>query len=200
MNFIHQETISDLTVCDKLIDFFKNNDSNWVLGKTGVLSTTGVCGEESIVNSKIKKSTDMQIPISDIENNSLITSYVEELHKVAKNYIEKFNFCNKTENWGIVEDFNIQYYKPNEAFYEWHCERATYKYPMCNRHLVWMTYLNDVENDGETEFYYQKLKIKPQKGLTLIWPADWTHTHRGVASKIDEKYIITGWFNFIKND
>ena len=63
-----------------------------------------------------------------------------------------------------------------------------------------MTYLNDVENEGETEFYHQKIKVKPQKGLTLIWPADWTHTHRGIASKIDEKYIITGWFSFIKNN
>jgi hypothetical protein len=60
-----------------------------------------------------------------------------------------------------------------------------------------MTYLNDVNDDGETEFYYQNLKIKPQKGKTVIWPADWTHTHRGITSPTQEKYIITGWFNFI---
>ena len=60
-----------------------------------------------------------------------------------------------------------------------------------------MTYLNDVTDDGETEFYYQKIKVKPQKGLTLIWPADWTHTHRGNTSKTQDKYIITGWYSFI---
>lgn len=199
MSFIHQEFIEDLLICDKLIDFFKNNNNQWVLGKTGILGKTEKT-KESVVNPKTKKSTDIPISISDIENNSLITSYVEELNKVAKNYIEKFDFCNKTEFWGLVEDFNIQYYKPNEAFYEWHCERSTSLFPYCNRHLVWMTYLNDVENDGETEFYYQKLKIKPKKGLTLIWPADWTHTHRGITSPTQEKYIITGWFNFIKNN
>ena len=31
-----------------------------------------------------------------------------------------------------------------------------------------MTYLNDIKDGGETEFYYQKLKVKPEKGLTLI--------------------------------
>ena len=66
------------------------------------------------------------------------------------------------------------------------------------RHLVWMTYLNDIEEGGETEFYYQKLKVKPRKGLTLIWPVDWTHTHRGIGATEEEKIILTGWFSFEK--
>ena len=45
-----------------------------------------------------------------------------------------------------------------------------------------MTYLNDVTDAGETEWYHQRLKIQPQKGLTIIWPCDWTHTHRVVPS------------------
>ena len=57
-----------------------------------------------------------------------------------------------------------------------------------------MTYLNDVKA-GETGFLYQKLKIKPKKGLTLVWPAIWTHTHKGHIVKSD-KYIITGYYNY----
>jgi hypothetical protein len=60
-----------------------------------------------------------------------------------------------------------------------------------------MTYLNDVTDGGETEWKYQKLKIQPRKGLTVIWPTDWTHTHRGLPSKTQDKYIMTGWLNFI---
>jgi hypothetical protein len=60
-----------------------------------------------------------------------------------------------------------------------------------------MTYLNDVESGGETEFLYQNLKIKPQKGLTLIWPTDWTHTHRGIPSMEEEKMIVTGWVHYL---
>ena len=186
MSFIYQEFISNLTICDTLIELFKNNSNHW---------KKGICKEG--VYPESKKSTDMTISIDAIESNKLIKSYFDELNSVAKNYIKQFDFCNKTTSWGIEEDFNIQYYKPNEAFYNWHCERATSKVPMCNRHLVWMTYLNTVENDGETEFYYQKLKIKAEKGKTVIFPADWTHTHRGVPSLKDEKYIITGWFNYI---
>ena len=44
-------------------------------------------------------------------------------------------------------------------------------------------------------FYFPDLKIQG-KGLTLIWLAGWTHTHRGVVNYVDEKYIITGWYSF----
>ena len=39
-----------------------------------------------------------------------------------------------------------------------------------------------------------------EQGLTLIWPAGWTHNHRGRISKDKEKYIITGWFSFLKEN
>ena len=54
-----------------------------------------------------------------------------------------------------------------------------------------------VEDQGETEFHFQKVKIKPKKGLSLIWPADFTYTHRGIPSPTQEKYIATGWFNMV---
>ena len=59
-----------------------------------------------------------------------------------------------------------------------------------------MTYLNDVDDGGETEFLYQDVKTKAVKGKTVIFPVEWTHTHRGIPSPTQDKYIITGWFSF----
>lgn len=56
-----------------------------------------------------------------------------------------------------------------------------------------MTYLNDIEEGGETEFYWQNIKMKPKKGLTVLWPSDFTHRHRGLPCDV-EKWITTGWF------
>ena len=93
----------------------------------------------------------------------------------------------------IVEGTNIQHYKPGGGYKQWHFERGGNVPPMCLRQLVFMTYLNDVP-EGGTEFYYQNKKFEAQKCKTLIWPSDFTHTHRGVISNTHEKYIITGWF------
>ena len=67
--------------------------------------------------------------------------------------------------------------------------------PSANRHLVFMTYLNDVFDEGGTEFFYQKIKAQPRKGLTLIWPVDWTHLHRGIAVERGKHHH--GWFDFL---
>ena len=64
-----------------------------------------------------------------------------------------------------------------------------------HRVLVFQTFLNDID-DGGTEFKYQKLTTPAKKGLTLIWPTDFTHTHSGQISDTHEKYIITGWFGY----
>jgi len=64
--------------------------------------------------------------------------------------------------------------------------------------LAWMTYLNDVADAGGTRFIYQDVTCEARAGRTLIWPSEFTHTHVGVVSPTQHKYIITGWFNFLK--
>ena len=181
-NFIAGWYIND-KVCDDLITYFENSPYK----KPGVLATMKV-------NEDIKKSTDLVI--SPFNNDKIIKKYIVELHKVLKEYKKKYSFCDKGQPWwGITENFNIQKYKPQEGFLKYHTERSSLKTSL--RHLVFMTYLNNVEDKGQTEFYYQKLNVQPKKGLTLIWGADWTFTHKGIASPTQTKYIITGWFNYI---
>jgi len=128
-------------------------------------------------------------------NDKEIIAYYNELDKILNSYKKLYPYCNDIhEPWAINEDWNIQRYKPNEGFYEWHSERIDAH--NSKRHLVFMTYLNDVNDGGETEFYHQKLKVKPKKGLTVIWPSEWTFTHRGHTTIDEDKYIITGWYQF----
>ena len=45
-------------------------------------------------------------------------------------------------------------------------------------------------------FDYYGIKVKPEIGKTLIWPAEWTHAHTGEVLKSGTKYIVTGWLHF----
>ena len=65
------------------------------------------------------------------------------------------------------------------------------------RILATMMYLNDVDEGGETEFLYQSLRFKPKRGQFLIWPAGFTHVHRGNPPLSGEKYISTSWLENI---
>lgn len=104
-------------------------------------------------------------------------------------------FLQATYRLGSV---NMQKYEKGEGgYFHWHSEH--YPHPTdphqdsLHRSLVWMFYLNDVEEGGETEFFYQKLKSKPKKGSLVIFPADFTHTHRGHKPVSNDKYIFTSW-------
>jgi len=182
-NFIFQDYLKDLSLCDELIEYHKTNE------KCPGTSSFGY-------DLKIKKSTDCVL-----KDGSVAEKYIKEISLLLKKYIEKFSYSAVPNmKIGLSEFIMIQQYLPKEAYYAWHCERSSDIGKIMSRHLAFMTYLNDVTDCGETEFYYQQIKFKPKKGLTLIWPVDWTHTHRGITSKTQEKYIATGWFNFVKGE
>ena len=180
-NFICGWYYEDTSTCDKIIQYHNNSEDKFV----GVVNHV-------YVKPNIKNSIDCKLDGDQV----LTKEYVDYLQLSVEKYIEKYPYSNMGDPWTIVEPINVQQYiPPNGGFHSWHCERSSCHAPSSNRHLVFMTYLNDVAEGGETEFLHQGLKIKPVKGLTLIWPADWTFTHRGLASN-EEKYIATGWFNF----
>lgn len=87
---------------------------------------------------------------------------------------------------------------PGGGYHVWHCEQMG---TMSDRVLVYSLYLNSLEPDsaGETEFLYQKIRIPPKENSIIMWPAAYTHTHRGnVVYGNKSKYIITGWFHLNK--
>lgn len=90
--------------------------------------------------------------------------------------------------------FKIQKTKIGGGYHIWHYESCSRE--VSNRLLTWMVYLNDVHEGGETEFLYQHMRVKPEQGTLVIWPAAFTHTHRGNPPLSNEKYIVTGWTEF----
>ncbi|MGL4712647.1 MAG: 2OG-Fe(II) oxygenase [Shewanella sp.] len=94
---------------------------------------------------------------------------------------------------------NIQKYLQNKGGYpHWHSEQFPQSghNEALHRVVLYMFYLNDVEEGGETEFYYQQRKISPKKGTMVIAPAGFTHSHRGNKPVSGDKYIATSWIMF----
>jgi hypothetical protein len=183
-NFIDGWYLNDLSICDGLINLFEKSSYQ----RPGRLSP----GRNEIDKTK-KDSTD--ISVSPKYSNKIIQNYLKNLSNIVDCYKKKYIYCDKTNgDWAIRENINIQRYLPKQGYHLLHHERCTVHSSL--RHLVFMTYLNDVKKGGETEFYYQKLKVKPKKGLTLIWGTDWTFTHKGIVAPEETKYIITGWYSY----
>ena len=113
------------------------------------------------------------------------------MNKALIHYVNKYPYLSSLPKWTNGCSI-LQKTSPSEGYHEWHCENSGY-YESA-RAVVWMIYLNDVEEGGETEFLYQRKRMKPKRNTALLWPGSWTHLHRGNPPLKSDKYVITGWF------
>ena len=175
-------------ICDGFLEYFENNEK---------LHVEGCCIEEGkggVVVKDAKESTD--IPISPSNMNQPFMDYRIELQKCLNQYIKIYPHIDNMNKFDITENYNIQHYPKGGGFKKEHFERDGTFSKSIKRCLVFMTYLNDLD-DGGTKFIYQNRIVKAQKGKTVIFPVDWTHTHVSQISNTKEKTIITGWYSFL---
>jgi prolyl 4-hydroxylase len=188
-HFIGSWNIENNNLCKKIIDFFEERKH---------LQEEGTILGGKDFNKK--KTTDMAIRPKDIEKlkNNCFKNYISELHKCYIDYQNQWPFLKKIIPNLNIGGFNIQRYLPGDHYSAVHTERTS----ISNLHRVfaWMTYLNDVEDGGTTDFSHYKISIKPETGKTLIWPAEWTHAHSAGIINTGTKYIITGWMHFPYNE
>jgi hypothetical protein len=126
--------------------------------------------------------------------------YIEHFYKIFKKTLFHYSnqyptFTEILDHPTISEDFKLQKTLPGEGYHLWHYENINVE-KYINRVLVWTVYLNDIKEGGETEFLYQHKRISPKKGTICLFPAYFTHTHRGNPPLSNPKYIATGWHSY----
>jgi len=184
-HFIGAWFLDDLALTEGMIDFFEKHQAMQHPGVTA-----------AGVNAAIKKSTDITIKPRDLREpgNAVLAAYFEELYACYVDYARQWPFLGAMLKEVDIGDFNIQRYEIGEHFEALHSERTSME--GLHRVLVWMTYLNDMPEGGQTRYEHYDLEIQPERGKTLIWPAEWTHAHAGKAVISGTKYIVTGWMHF----
>ena len=189
-NFIEVYNIFDSTYCNKVIETFK------IWEKAKLVKSRQFYNEAPEI---AKQDHSMFLPtLSELKfahtSNELLDPFVDTFWGAAYT-----PYANK---YGILKDLGehkiytmkIQKTEPSEGYHIWHCEAA--QRSMSDRLLTWSVYLNDDFDAGETEFLYQQYRYKPKTGDCVIFPAAFTHTHRGNPPIGGDKYIITGWVEF----
>ena len=172
-------------LCDEIIHFFEKSDSD-----------KGLCGP-SEVKKDIKDSSDVILN----NNRFLYERYTEELNHGLSVYMDKFPKLHKVGKFDdSLEVTNIQRYYPDQGYHKFHCEQSILN---PKRLIVYMTYLNDVPKGG-TRFPHQGIDLPCEKGLTVMWPAVYSHAHAGItnlnssAGVTKTKYICTGWLSYVE--
>ena len=140
---------------------------------------------------------DSAVPFLNLPASSL--PRVHELQDIIQNeiipeFLQKYPIGDQY-SYGInLGGAKIQKTLPSQGYHVWHMEHSS---DQCSYRSIcaWGLFLNDVEEGGELEFLYQSQRIKPRKGDFVLWPAGYTHQHRGNPPLKGVKYIYTGWLD-----
>lgn len=166
--------------CERLISLFERHKEFQYQGET-------IGG----LNLKVKDCAEVLFSPEYHELDSMLTSLQSGVYE----YQERYPFIKTLHRFEQVENITFKRYNPGQAYHGLHCERSGLK--TCARMLVWMFYLNDVHDGGETFFPHQAKRVKAEQGKLVIWPSDWTHAHQGLVSHSETKYIVSSWFSFV---
>ena len=183
MTFIKTYDAFDAEFCEKVIDSYQHNKK---VGAT--------CKR----NDQRTKDHQLEVNEIDFRNSDLSRIFFAQLAECVKEYMTELNitqivgptyFKNMLVQGTIADNF--------ESYSMWHCEAGDLD--TSDRAFVYMLYLNDDFEGGVTEFMHQKHQEQPKQGKLVIWPAGYTHTHRGGMLLSGEKIIATGWGYHLPN-
>jgi hypothetical protein len=127
----------------------------------------------------------------------------KELAKNIKKYVNNLNAKYDTiffkDIFFETKGFLLHKYYKNDGKFEYHND---FIIENCKKRvIVFLWYLNDVIEGGETEIF-DNIFVKPETGKLLLFPALWYYKHKGHIPISNNKYVITGWFysdnNYIK--
>ena len=170
----------DEEICKELVEYY-----DWTIKNNYNISA------DIRVRNTVEDETILLNSASPQYPRNLVNQYWKCLNQCVEEYMAKYiiNFNGDLHSWL----FKVHKVKEKQGYHVWHYESDAYD--RRDRFLVFMTYLQAPSEGGETEFLYQSKRIDPVVGRTLIWPAGFTHKHRGNPPLKGEKFYITGWMN-----
>jgi hypothetical protein len=185
-------------LCDQLIEYADSVYENGCITVPLESESPDIENTETAYDSSLQYGGELRRKdfafMMNYANKTLTGQINSILKSCAKHYVNEYQAL---KNTGLVStDIKVQKTPPGGGYHLWHHENADMSHSA--RELVWMIYLNDVpDGEGETEFLYQRRRIKPTAGTVVVWPGGFTHTHKGNTVLTTDKYIVTGWY--IKN-
>jgi hypothetical protein len=175
------ENLLNKEECNNIIKLFENDLQDKI----------GGFGDKQFTKDKMERNDYQNFYKSDDKANLIVSKINEALEKSINLYAEEFWIVKQLQATSL--DIKLQKTPPRGGYHVWHCEQDRKRNE--SRILAWTVYLNDIPSgEGETEFLWQGLRVQPKAGTVSIFPAAFTHTHRGNPVYSCNKYIATGWY------
>jgi len=174
--------------CAELIEYYEK------LNDLHLTASRQTLGDNSAHNKADHAAFLLEQPALNMStDNPAVHTFMTRFIDCWKQYTAQYSVL------GDCGDHRVYFMKlqktlPGEGYHTWHFESDNKE--RSGRIAAWGLYLNTIDEGGETEWLYQKKRIAATEGTLVVWPAGYTHAHRGNPPLSGEKYLLTGWVEF----
>ena len=164
--------------CNKVIDLFEQSK------------------KDNFDNDR-KSFTELNIEGKE-EFKDIKETYIRVLRQNLQHFMKEVNIENHHFPPIIdMENIRIKKYTDNgKDVFKNHVDVLRSQGPSSKRFLVFIMYLSDVEEGGETSIPRYNIKCKPKAGRLLMFPPFWTHPHQGEKVIKGTKYQIMTYLHY----
>lgn len=174
--------------CNDIINWFEaNQDQQFTRQETNDRSAIEKCDTAVL----LPVGRNLEVNNGNFIVNKLLLEPI--MYYYVTRYTESFPYLAKEMQRQTILQSKIQCTQPGGGYHLWHCEHSDAL--SAYRVASFVLYLNETSG-GETEFLYQHQRVEPKTGRLVIFPAGYTHLHRGNPPLDKPKYIVTGWMEF----
>lgn len=142
----------------------------------------------------LDQSSWTELDISALADDAFKGFFYKQVEDHLALYNERLGLTLPVPATPLISEMRIKRYRAGtgEAFQP-HFDAI---YEVANRYLVFLWYLNDVAEGGETEFCDLGIEVAARTGRLLMFPPYWMYQHAGRPPISGDKYILSMYLLF----
>ena len=131
----------------------------------------------------------------DTAFRGIVDPYYARIRQVYAHYKQMVGSDFFPQEFTLEEARMKRYLNDDYEQFGWHVDVGDKQ--SSSRYLVMFTYLNDVEEGGETEFLSNgEFTVKPKCGRMVVFPPSFMFPHRGKKPISNSKYILSTYLHY----
>jgi hypothetical protein len=167
--------------------------TSFILVKDNVLNKNECISIIDYFKNKTESDTMNGINYAHFTKNEYIKFIFlkEKVTYLFEEYLKTYPQLNFVKDKWLLNEFRFKHFKPHNYFKGWHSEHSVDN----NKRLLCLQFYLSDHNCG-TEFY-DGYTVLSKTGRAMMFPAYFTHTHRGqLCPDLKDRYILGGYANF----
>ena len=146
------------------------------------------------VLTQLEDSAWTELNVSKVADTDMKALFHNQVIHYLQLYNERVALTLPIPQRDRIEDLRIKrYFVASGDQFQPHFDAADYT---CNRYLVFIWYLNDVVEGGETDFPDLGMRVNARAGRLMMFPPYWMFQHAGLPPLSNDKYIISTYLLF----